>query len=135
MYVKSNLKKASVVFFLTTEAFVSFLHCFAFFYFTLSKYPTIPIYPSFFKGDHNVCSFRWYIWLSFSAFAFICNEISLFCTDVCFNKNLMCWTSSMLTSSTLNISNLGSSLWQSICCSSFIMINCSNFIILWGSWC
>ena len=63
-------------------------------YLQASKYPTIPIYPSFFIGDYNVCSFRLYIWLSFSTFAFICTEISLFCTDdaASFIQTFIGWT-------------------------------------------
>ena len=54
------------------------------------RYPTIPIYPSFFKGDHKVCSFRSYICLLFSTFAINCNEISVFCIDVWSSNALIC---------------------------------------------
>ena len=74
-------------------------HCnysnFAFFYYTVSKYPMIPMYPSFFKGDHNVCNFILYIWLLLSTVAFIVADISLFCTDVWCNKTRIHWTSSL----------------------------------------
>ena len=36
-------------------------HCFVFFYFTVSKYPIIPMHTSFFIGDHSVCNFILYI--------------------------------------------------------------------------
>ena len=54
------------------------------------RYPTIPIYPSFFKVDHKVCSFRSYICLLFSTFAINCNEISVFCIDVWSSNALIC---------------------------------------------
>ena len=54
------------------------------------RYPTIPIYPSFFKGDHKVCSFRSYICLLFYTFAINCNEISVFCIDVWSSNALIC---------------------------------------------
>lgn len=86
----------------------------------------IPIYPSFFIGDHNVCSFRLYIWLSFSTFAFIC-------TEYWYPKVLNFESSTMSIFCFLSFLFLFSDYWSINWASSlpsfiFLMVFFSNFI-------